>query len=577
MGYTERNLSPNEKVVYKTRLHWKIFILPLLTLLFGIYLYSSEKWFVSILAYPILVSSIIWLLIEIIDYLFSEFAVTNYLIILKAGVLRPKSKQIFLNQIGAVDIYDPILGSLLGYGNISVASNDDKQIFRAIASHQEFWKKAKEQARNPQIESSTVESSNKYLDGDIQPIKVTPSTSSELERIQSEFKFYSHAQKSYKTVPLPKVGEEWKLERTLPSGLVLILDNEEESFKKLIKDFIPEVILGRDIYADFDERPYLYDVERFKREDSRRGTVLFETNSIAWHPTGMLLATAGQANLSRIWNVTTGQLTANKHRVDSKTGGENLCWSSNGELFLSGYDIFDGITGNYLCHFNGTLDRYSNNKYGELRGYYYTNSGLNSHLTSTNNFSPWRPNSNQLVFGDSGKNLILRNGRTGEIEKAINCDVSSYISDFAWHPKGRFIAIAFKEDNIRIIDIDDVKIVANLSVQNLVGWSPDGKILVVRKDKDKDDFVVWDALETEEKSMPEERKNELWFKRFFKNISADGLRYIKVEDGKGNIYSLETDELVATLPKAITSAAWSPIDGGLLATCGGSETHIWRI
>ena len=85
-----------------------------------------------------------------------------------------------------------------------------------------------------------------------------------------------------------------------------------------------------------------------------------------------------------------------------------------------------------------------------------------------------------------------------------------------------------------------------------------------------------------EAPMPEEMKDELWFKRFFKNISADGLRYVKVEHDENyvrstNIYSVASDELVATLPKPITSAAWSPVDGGLLATCGGSETHVWKI
>jgi hypothetical protein len=116
-----------------------------------------------------------------------------------------------------------------------------------------------------------------------------------------------------------------------------------------------------------------------------------------------------------------------------------------------------------------------------------------------------------------------------------------------------------------------------LSVQYLVGWSPDGKILIARKDKNKDEFVVWDALKIKERPMPEGIRDELWFKRFSKNISADGLRYIQVAHREGNIHSLESDELIFTLPKEVISAAWCPLDGGLLATCGGSETHIWRV
>jgi WD40 repeat protein len=161
-----------------------------------------------------------------------------------------------------------------------------------------------------------------------------------------------------------------------------------------------------------------------------------------------------------------------------------------------------------------------------------------------------------LIFGDNEKNLILRDGRTGAIEKVIDCDVASNITDFAWHPKGRFIAVTFEEHNIRIIDIDEAKIVADLSAQHLLGWNPDGKILAARTGRGKDDFVIWDALEAREKPMPDDMKTEIWFKRFSKNISADGLRYVKYvcdenHNCSTNIYSVASDELVATLPKPV--------------------------
>jgi WD40 repeat protein len=117
-----------------------------------------------------------------------------------------------------------------------------------------------------------------------------------------------------------------------------------------------------------------------------------------------------------------------------------------------------------------------------------------------------------------------------------------------------------------------------LSAQHLVGWSPDGKTLVSRRGwKVTGDFVVWDALETKEQPITEEIKNELWFKRFFNNVSADGLRYVRIEGQQGKIYSVLSHDLLATLPEPVTCAAWSPIDGSLLATCAGNKTHIWSI
>ena len=90
-------------------------------------------------------------------------------------------------------------------------------------------------------------------------------------------------------------------------------------------------------------------------------------------------------------------------------------------------------------------------------------------------------------------------------------------------------------------------------------------------------FVVWNALETKEQPITDQIRNELWFKRFFNNVSADGLRYVRIEGGQGKIYSLVSHELLATLPEPVTCAAWSPIDGSRLATCSGSKTHIWSI
>lgn len=296
-----------------------------------------------------------------------------------------------------------------------------------------------------------------------------------------------------------------------------------------------------------------------------------------------MLATAGDGNIARVWD-TSGEAITKRAVWHTASPGDTLSWSSSGELFISGEDIFDGNTGEYLCGSTSpwtSYFRYSSYTYEKLRGCDITFSHA-SHLSSTNNFSPWRPNSRQLIFGEYEQYLILRDGRTSEIERVIDCDVSSNITDFAWHPKGLFIAVIFDEHNIRIIHIDEAKIVDDLSVQYLLGWSPNGKILVARRERGKNDFVIWDALETREKPMPEEMKNELWFKRFFKNISADGLRYIKYECDENhncstNIYSIVSDELVATLPKPVISAAWSPTDGGLLATCGGSETNIWKI
>jgi len=449
-------------------------------------------------------------------------------------------------------------------------------------------------ARQPEPTTRVEEKSaaSAQNNSEIEPIKVIPCTKTELERIQNAFKSYSPVQKSVRPATAPQEGEVWQTHRALPSGLFLG-DNENA---KLRTEFFSR-LLGKKP-KDRDYRPLQYDIEQHQRENPWLHAESRITYSVAWHPAKMLLITAGDGGLVKLWNAETGDLITVDPFWQREQDGEPACWSHDGDVFAGAKYIFDGRTGEalYSQHKNSRGDRlrlpgigdrfkamYWRQRVGkDARDTYYPSSAYN--------FSPWRPHSNQYVihnfesiissewtfdpwkaYADSGwKCLVFRNRRSGEIEKVIDCDVTK-IDDFAWHPKGQFIAIASDEDNVRIIDIDEARLIDGLSANQLVGWSPDGKILVARKGDD--DFLVWDALEAKEKPMLEEIRNELWFKQFFNNTSADGLRYIE----NASIYSVESGQLLATLPVSVNCAAWSPIDGGLLATCGDTETKIWKL
>ncbi len=299
----------------------------------------------------------------------------------------------------------------------------------------------------------------------------------------------------------------------------------------------------------------------------------------------MVLVTGGDGNLIKIWDMEDGEMINSFPYVNDFKGVNFISWSYDKKLFITGGGrsvVFDEY-GKKMQSENLSQSSigYSGFDYTMKRGLEPHSGSGTCHLSSNNNFSPWRPFSKQIIVRKNDESLLLSNRITGETEKIIKGNSSSKPVDFAWHPSGEFIAVSFEDDDIQIIRVDNSEVVRRLSVQYIVGWNPQGTIFIGRE-WGEDDFVIWNALEQKEKLMPEEMKDELWFKRFFKNISADGLRYIKIEKNedystKGNIYSVESDELLTTLPEKVTSAAWSPIDGGLLATCGGSETHIWRL
>ena len=412
------------------------------------------------------------------------------------------------------------------------------------------------------------------------PAKAIPVSDSELERIQRDFKFYSPVPKPVKRGPAPNEGEEWKLDRMLPSGLLVSNRPDPKWWQRI---FSREA----ELEVEEDVRHLQYDIEKHLQENPNLFVQTRGTSSVAWHPTEKLLVTAGDGIVAKLWDVETGQLVT-RFPFYLTSPGDSVSWSDDGFVFTVDHYLFDGRTGEQLNHCNGDRDgcvlgpgshAYSPYTYARLRG---TNSH-DFHSTASTNFTPFRPNSNQYLLRDTGtygasasainpwkpgpdqygRCLVLRNRHMGEVEAIIDCATSPGIEDFAWHPQGRFIAVAFKDDNVRIIDIDEVRTVDSLSVPRLVGWDPTGRILVLRRSGN--DLVIWDALETKEKPFPAEIRNEIWFKRFSSNISADGLRYIKGVQ----IHSTESDEVVARLPiQHVRAAAWSPIDGGLLATSG---------
>ncbi len=422
----------------------------------------------------------------------------------------------------------------------------------------------------------------------ITSVKATPLISSELERVRAEFRFFSPAGVPYDKARLPRVGEIWSLERTLPSGLVLGInwtkwEEAVDAVRYLLR------LPGKRFNRGYDFRKLQYRPEQQLKEHPLLNIMQWETSALSWHPTKKLLVTAGIGNYAKLWDVTNGNMITESPIWDSgeytgSAAARVLTWSYDGKIFISFGNSYDGDTGEHLI--NNLLPSsswYTNDRYGSLRGHYIgADYSAPSPFSSSGNFSPWRPYSEQFLNGHGEEHLVLRNRVTGNIEKGIACDVPSPIRDFAWHPKGRFIAVSFDRHNIRIIDLDEARIVDDLSVQHIVGWSPDGKVLVARQEFGTDDFVIWIGPDGRQQPMPEEMKQEVWFKRFSKNISADGLRYFRIaHDDRGsyspNIYSVKSDELLATLPKSVTSAAWCPTDGALLATCYKNETYLWRV
>lgn len=117
MPYINKQLLPNEAIVYQTHPHGIIFFWPLfLTLIAPILFYKQIQ--PSIIPYGVLILAAIAWISAYTRFIFSEFTITDQRVILKQGILRINMVQITLSKIESVQLDQTLLGHLLGYGKL---------------------------------------------------------------------------------------------------------------------------------------------------------------------------------------------------------------------------------------------------------------------------------------------------------------------------------------------------------------------------------------------------------------------------------------------------------------------------
>lgn len=136
MSYVDNHLMPGETVVYRTTLHWRIYIPALLS---GILCLASI--FSGIPAIPVglLALTAVLGLIAYIRVKSSEFAVTNKRLIVKMGFISRKTIELLLKKVETVAVDQGILDRILKCGSITiVGTGGTKETFESITDPIEF-------------------------------------------------------------------------------------------------------------------------------------------------------------------------------------------------------------------------------------------------------------------------------------------------------------------------------------------------------------------------------------------------------------------------------------------------------
>lgn len=150
MGYLDKNLVAGEQVMFRTRLHWIIylksffvFILVLVISSFGV-IYQNN-WLYGTAAI-FLVIAIILFIVSWIKYISSEFGVTNSRVLIKVGFISRNSLELLISKVEGINVNQSIWGRIFNYGTIIVSgTGGTKEAFSIISQPLEFRKKVQEQ------------------------------------------------------------------------------------------------------------------------------------------------------------------------------------------------------------------------------------------------------------------------------------------------------------------------------------------------------------------------------------------------------------------------------------------------
>ena len=138
MGYVERHLLPGERVVYKTRLHWVLFVKPVLVVLAGVILgvllrqVQDPRW-LWIFGAAVALIGLVWAFVHYVEVMTSEFAVTSSRLILKVGLISRYTTELLLAKVESIGVQQGLIARLLNYGDLTVTGTGGaREVFRRV-------------------------------------------------------------------------------------------------------------------------------------------------------------------------------------------------------------------------------------------------------------------------------------------------------------------------------------------------------------------------------------------------------------------------------------------------------------
>jgi uncharacterized membrane protein YdbT with pleckstrin-like domain len=121
MSYVTSHLDPGERVIYQTRLHWIVYLGPVVIVGVGLVLAVPGMPGLSAMGgLAVLAVGLLSVLAAWVRQISSEFAVTDRRVIIKTGFLSRRTIELNMSKVESVQVDQGLLARLLNYGTITV-------------------------------------------------------------------------------------------------------------------------------------------------------------------------------------------------------------------------------------------------------------------------------------------------------------------------------------------------------------------------------------------------------------------------------------------------------------------------
>ena len=137
MNYINNNLQAGEDIKYVAKLHFFLFVQPIILLLIGALLASSPKEISAMTHYAglvILFFGLVSLVQRVLVKIGSSYAVTNKRVILKTGVISRRAVDLVLARCEGLHIKQSVLGRVFNFGTITVTTGGASSSYPFIAN-----------------------------------------------------------------------------------------------------------------------------------------------------------------------------------------------------------------------------------------------------------------------------------------------------------------------------------------------------------------------------------------------------------------------------------------------------------